>query len=476
MPPDKPEDKPADKPVDAKPAGGDTPPVETGADNPLFKALFNTAQPKADDKDKKEDAPPAAGTSLLSVLSSDKKDEKPADKKDAKPGDKKDEKPGDKPADKPADKKDEKPVPAVKLTRRMGKKAEEAAAPEPKPEPKPADKKEDKPADKKPEDDLEPEEKYQLELLRYAESKKEFGDKYKGAPAKMMEFFKKHAEFIAKKKGEDADYDFTKDNPEYQAWLNANLPVKLSAIEQRQIEREQDRDTVRQETDGKLAQERTATQKREIVPVIKKRVDGLFAEFNDLAVPAELQALIKEKGYDAAKAAMPDEYEIVEETTAALADHAEQFLLMTNGVISFNPANKTHVNVDNFIKFQCDDFAKNGGDLRTRGDRTFATRADYSLMKPEEQAKHWTFTNEDVVLMMKEIAKPTVAAKIKDRLESLEKRGWKRTPAAAPAAKADEKKDDAAPGKVRPAPGPGGGASPGEDPGDNPVLKVLGMT
>lgn len=466
-------------PINKPGAGGDTPPAAVPAaaaaaaksENPLFDSLFASAP--AADKEENIDPQPVIGRSLTTVIA---EENTPADKKEATKADDK------KTEGKPADKKDEPAKAApVKLTRRMGK--QEAPAPvtpvvevtKPKDE-----KKSDESAtvaDADFEKTLEPEEAEQVALLRYAAGKKEYGEKYKGAPEKAIAFIKAHADFIAKKKAEDPDYEFTDANPEYAAWLKANKPaVFLSPTEIRRVEKDQLRDELRTENEQARTEERNESARRDLVPKIKKQADGFFHEATTAAMPADMATVFKEKGADEAKKLFPDEYEILEETVNATTVSVETFLGLVGGVTKFNPQNAMHAKLDQFISFQCDDFLKNGANELVQNGKQFVTRAAWNVMPAAEKAKHWTFSDSQVVALIREATKSAVGTKIKAFHEKQAARGWKRGAAAeeSQAGKEAVKKEDAAPAaKVKPGPTGGGGDDKAKS--ENAVLSVLGM-
>lgn len=464
-------------PNKTKEAGGDTPPAtpQPGDGNPLFAALFASADKKPAPEKKEDGADdrpdhPHTGRSLNGILNEGDEEEKKKKDGAADPA-KDDAKKKDEPKAGDDKKKDDaaKPAAPVKLTRKMKKEADAAAPVATAPAAKKDEPKDTEKPGAKFEDALEPEEQQQIAMLRFAE--KNLGDAYKGRADKMLAFFEKHAKFIETKKAEDPEYDFSDDNPEYRAWKKTNMPPLLKQVERDNIIKEQAKEEMRIETDAKLARQREETEVKERIPQVKKTADAFFSEVNDYAMPDNMKAVFKDKGADELRKQFPDEYEILEEVTNEMTNGAEEFMAITQGLKKFDPANRTHVGLDSFINFQCEDFAKNGGEYRTKDGKQFVTRAQFGAMAPAQRSTHWTFGEKDVLGLLKESAKITSEIKIKTHFEKLEKRGWKRG-GATPVTTAKVEEEPS--GKAKPAPTQGGDGKDDPKPA-NAVFKYLGL-
>lgn len=454
-------------------------PPPAADENPLLKTLFDAAAPKPAQPDKGADATTKAakkpstdhGRSLHEVLA---QTEEPKEESGTKPAD----------AEKPAG--DNKPPAAevkeapaapkrVKVRRAP---AESAPAPLPPPAPVAAEPpKADSKKKEDPEEGLLDEEKEILKLARFAEKKD--AKKYAGRADKLTVFFKKNAEFIAKKQAEDPDYEFSEDNPEYKAFLNANRPPALSATEQRVLEREMIKEEVLGETRAELekrqADDETKRTHEQLTKQHRQDATKFWRETAAIALPDELRAAMKEHGAEKAKELYPFEYDISEKVTASAAEYIEEFLLISSGVRKLDLSNPTHKGIADFITNECENFAKNGGEARVRGGKTFVSRADFQRLPPEQRGRYWTFSNAEIVELAKVGTKRSIAQIIKDEYANREKQGWVRAGKPASAKPAPEPTPSAS---ARPAPSTG--ATPPEKTppvgSGNPVMSILGLT
>ena len=325
------------------------------------------------------------------------------------------------------------------------------------------------------------EEKELLKLARFAEKKD--AKKYAGRAEKLTAFFKKNAEFTTKKLAEDPEYDFSEDNPEYKAFLNANRPPPLSATEQRTLEREMIKEEVLGETRAELekrqTEEETKRTHEQLAGRHRQDATKFWRETVAVAVPDEIQALVKEHGVAAgmakAKELFPFEYDVTEKMTAGAAEYMEEFLLISSGVRQLDLNNPKHKGIADFISDECEKFATDGGAARVRGGKTFIPRADYQRLAPEQRARYWTFSNAEILELAKIGTKRSIAKVIKDEYTRREQQGWVRQGRPAAAAKPAPAPTPAS--STRPAPSTGS-APPEKTPpvgAGNPVMGVLGL-
>lgn len=459
---------------------GTTPPPDAGGsnENPLLKSLFAAAsEPKQEERQKPSST---AGASLHEVLANiDAQAEAGGEKPDgAKDGEKPEAKEGEKPSETPP------PPPAAPAKRVKVRRAKEPEAPPPPPVVAPAapaaePPKKEEPKD--PDDGLLDEEKEMLRLARFAEKKN--STKYAGHADKLSAFFRKNAEFVAKKQAEDPEYDFSEDNPEYKAFLNANRPPAIPAHEQRALEREMIKEEVLEETRAesqkRTEEEQTRARHDELRKQHKQDANKFWKETVTVALPDELMATIKEHGVAKAREMHPLEYQIADHVTKNAADAVEEFMLISSGVKQLDPNNPQHVGIVQFINDECADFAKNGGDDRVRNGKQFIGRVEYQRLTAQQRAGFWTFSNAELVERAKFATKLSIEQLIKQEYESRAAQGWTRTPPAKPQQTPPKPAPEPTPAATtRPAPS-NGAAPPAGKPkigAGNPVMGALGLS
>lgn len=294
----------------------------------------------------------------------------------------------------------------------------------------------------------------------------------------MERFYRAHADFMKKKRAEDPEFDFSEDNPEYSAWLVANRPPQIPQHEMRKIERERMRQEIASDADAKVAQVREELRRRDEEPKIRARSHQFMVESFKDSLPDEVQALLKEKGVDAAKAEYPYEFHIVSEVAKQASGMMNEFLSLTAGIKKFNRDSNTdegkmHKSIIDWIDQECSDFAANGGQYRIREGKTFLGRTRYHSLPAAQRGKYWTFSNDDLVEIAKGTMKRAVTQQLAAARSQLESMGFVRKQPAAAAAK-PAPTPTPTPSQPRGSQAPG--AAPVETPKEgNPVLGMLGL-
>lgn len=289
------------------------------------------------------------------------------------------------------------------------------------------------------EDDLVDEEKDQLQYARDAE--RLMGGKFRGQEAKVKAFFKAHTAYLEAATAKDADVTFDADNAEYQAWLTKNNPT-ISPRDVREIERARAVDEAGRATDTKLAEVRDEVFRRDEIPKVKAEGDRFFTELTDVALPADLKAVLREKGSAEAKKQFPIEFAIANEVMGQAAGDIEEFIAITRvnpttgrPLKAYDAANPVHGRLLEFVNSQCDAFERTGGKLRINKEgKTFATRTKFFSVPPEQRADLWTFQHKDIIAMAKVAAQAVIKDRISVEYKTREDQGWQRPKAAVPVA------------------------------------------
>ena len=452
-----------------------TEPSGQDGNSPLYDSLFKSVeqpQPQQDDR--------RPGRSIHDVLA---EVESEVDKPDGTPADNKD-KDGKPPADKPETKPEDKPDAPPAKVRVTKKKAAPEPLPEPEPEPEPepvrrkaAAKPEPEP-EPEPEVELNEEETDALESARFAEGLDPI--KYKGYAGKLEKFYKAHADFVKQKRAQDPDFDFSEDNPEYSAWVQANRPPQIPQHEMKRIERERVRADVTKEAESKVEAIRNELRLRDEMPKIRERANKFMGESFRNALPDEAAALLKEKGLAAVKEAFPLEYQITAEVAKQASEMVSEFYALTGGLKKYNNDANTeegamHKSIIDWIDNECTEFAAKGGQYRIRDGKTFLDRTRYHSLPAAQRAKFWTFSNDELVMIAQGTMKRSLQVQLAEHREHLKKMGFVQQARAASVPPA-ETAPKPTPAQVRSSQAPGAApAAPANEPGSGSILGVLGI-
>ncbi len=149
-------------------------------------------------------------------------------------------------------------------------------------------------------------------------------------------------------------------------------------------------------------------------------------------------------------------------------------MLLSTQLKSYDPKNDAHTWLAKFIQEQGEVLQKSDAPQKTRGSKTFVTRAAYYSMPEAKKAEHFTFSDQEVLELLAINAKLAANQIVKTERERLEKYGYKHTKAAptpAPAAPAPVVTPSTTPNgvvSITSDPSPRGGVAP-SDAGLTPV-------
>ncbi len=172
----------------------------------------------------------------------------------------------------------------------------------------------------------------------------------------------------------------------------------------------------------------------------KTGVDELIVA-DDKSVVKQALDLIKEKGVDSARLEFPLEVAILEEEKSAASRRVEQFLLLKNQAVKYDPANPDQKFVLEFIDRECKHFAENGGKMLVRDGKKFMPRADFIRMLRENKTESdtlvgwhtngfWSFSDSDIVDFMAKNAQLSIEHRVKMADEKAKSMGFERRPRA----------------------------------------------
>ncbi len=182
---------------------------------------------------------------------------------------------------------------------------------------------------KKFEAELEEGERETLDDARFLE--KRFPDKYKGFAAKTEKFLRDHRAMV-----KQADFD--DQSPEYQTWLTQNQP-KLTRSEIRTIEEARIGDSVREESNKRIADVEHRSYVRDEEPKIEALGHQVYAELANTQLPDDVSKVLKDaiaaaggdpqKGYAKAIETHKLELETAQSILTAAAEDLKEFERIT---------------------------------------------------------------------------------------------------------------------------------------------------
>lgn len=434
-----------------------TPNEEEVGSNPLLDSLYASIEPAAKEEDPKQ----TRGRTLHETLAApDPEPKPPADSASAAPASATVTPPAAPAAAAPTA-----PVKRVKVRR--------AAEPAPAPAPAPvaaAPVAAPAPEPKDEEADLLDEEKDRLRIARFAAKKNPA--KYADQDKKLLNYFKAHAAFVAKKEAEDPEYDFSDDNPEYKAFQAANRPPAIPAFEERAMEREMMKEEAIAAADERIAADREVRRIEELKPKLKKEADQFWHECVTTALPDNLMESIKTHGSAKARELHPLEYEVADHVTSSAATAMNEFLELSHGVKQFDKNNPQHIGIAKFIEEDCELFITGGQDL-VRDGKQFVSRADFHSMPAAKRGQQfWTFSDKEMIGRARLATKFSIQEMIKTESARRAAQGWTAPTAAAPAPKAPQVATESS--AARPTQAAGIAPAPAGDGGGNVAMTLLG--
>ena len=257
------------------------------------------------------------------------------------------------------------------------------------------------------EEQLIDEQKEELELYRYAESK----GKHTGKSAKLLDFYKQLDQYVEKSKREDPDRTFNSDDSEFMEYVRVNKPViKPSDLDS--IKREKFRD--------------------EIVSDVKKEyeetINGLKGELNEIRTTPQVKATIKEAGraydefakLDEVKEADPLKHSIMQEGREKYMAWADDFVKRWHGLNT--QLDDGYYKLVNDIETEAEAFARTG-DTDKDGQK-FLTPSRYAQAKDKQG--YWTWDQNDILEHFGTKAITEANENVEKRVKELESYGFVR--------------------------------------------------
>lgn len=273
----------------------------------------------------------------------------------------------------------------------------------------------------------------QVDLAVFAES---LNDRYKGKALSVAKFVREDLErrqAIERAKGSKRD-DLQE---EYNEWFEENKPTYRSgeyeALRDAKVRHDATQDALRK------SEKRFEEYERDLKRIkIKPELEKASAETSSYMVqdveglPEDLAEALKSKPLDEVITEFEEEGAIIQEHIQAADEVVNTYISLRQNAERFDPNNQTHQNIVSFIDREAEFFLKNGkteqGDLRVKGGKSFRPPADYYSMTPEQQKRYWTWSDDDIVTIMRMQIKNSMVGRVSKERERLEKWANRRQP------------------------------------------------
>jgi hypothetical protein len=223
------------------------------------------------------------------------------------------------------------------------------------------------------------------------------------------------------------DEDTGKPVPEYRKFLNANRP-SIDADEHEDLREtfiaDRAKQSARAEMEETLRPKLRKVAELESKPVIEKAEKDLEAAVL-AALPADdYLAKVAKDGLDAV-AKVPVEGPVIAVAVQRGREVVRDFLALRRELVDFDVRNPTHVFISRSIATAATIFAEKGGEdrLRKGTDGTmqrFVPPVVYRTLKPEARAKHWTFSDDEIVSLFTAMASEGLRQELTAKRQEME--------------------------------------------------------
>ena len=278
-----------------------------------------------------------------------------------------------------------------------------------------------------PEEGLLDEQREELELARIAE--KQYPDKYKGLPDRMLSYYSKHQEFAKNALEEEPEREFDEHDDEYNDWVQRNRP-KFSDKDRKRVERVLVENRAYERAKEEVSSKYTELERRQKALELKPQIESRIASFEASILESsqhEAAKSIAKSGYESAKEEFPLESSVYSDTISNAKGLASEYLGFVHGLKEFDYNDPKHKWLLEFINHNGEWFEKNGGTARTRSGKSFVNRAKYAELHAAGKANsHWTWDHDDILDLLGANALHEADHHIKSTMDTAQKYGFVR--------------------------------------------------
>jgi hypothetical protein len=258
-------------------------------------------------------------------------------------------------------------------------------------------------------------------------------------PEKYNGKFEEALGFLQKKRRQEEN--LISDNPDtvlsededLKDWVQKHQP-KISDRDYQKVQRRQTIEEAKAEVRAEQTQTIREQEERlnhiEKAPIVQKK----FATFNEQAnsiIPEDMQKIMieaEEKNEDAGVALakrFPAESRALAEHYTPLLNMGAELIKLSEGTVRPNPKNKMHVELNQNIKRYGQMMLTNPkmkDQLVNENGQTFTPREKWNKMDRDEQGRHWTFSDSQVLQIMVKDARNKAGVAMKEARSTTTKR------------------------------------------------------
>jgi hypothetical protein len=322
-----------------------------------------------------------------------------------------------------------------------------------------------------------PEEREIFNMAKYASSNMEG---YDGADAQFKKYFTNSKEYIEKRLRDDPHVDLSEDD-EYKAFVVRNRP-KFGHADARKVEHAMIADKAEKAALDKLQPElervKLEQSRAQRAPMVLETKQKLRQTARGI-IPEEYRpSLDTKEGLEKLATENPFEYQIMDSVTNHLTGLADIFVDITQGAVDYNPNDQVHTKLLGWVNDEQENFI-NSGQTHKEG-KVFMRRERFHQLPENKRTEYYTWSDEDLLMILALRAKETLDTNLKSHYEALENAGYARGNGQAVAAQQPQQPQQPAPRQEPPraqsAPRQGGGvAGQPVNPPSNALLQSLGL-
>lgn len=267
-------------------------------------------------------------------------------------------------------------------------------------------------------------------------------DRYKGKLQAQLDYLKRFQSEVDRLTEDDPDFD-PESSPELQRWVRqqSDRPTVTRKEQEHVLEKK-----IEKKFDQRNSQQEARRQQELRMAEEKPKVDKIAADFQDGIsedIPEDIaktyQDALKDGDHETAMQAVSDEhgYEVAQAlsgVTSLASGVGRAFVAITRGVEAFDPANQTHVQasktVEELGKLVLENDALEAMRTNDKGQKFMPREVYFAADTTDEaRAKHFTFTEDQVLQLLRSRTKKQLDAQLTDaraKAKSREERILKR--------------------------------------------------
>lgn len=291
---------------------------------------------------------------------------------------------------------------------------------------------------------------------------------YKNKDKEYLAFFRNHKNYIDSRLKEDPEINLNEDE-DYRKFLLDNKPIFNSQdIQNRKIQKEAERKAV-DRLQPEIQKQQREIQRMKNAPVSKQQKTDSRRRIAK-AVPEEIMKGFKsDPNYTKTHAL---ESKIVDKVLGDAYALVDAFHDISNDMVDYDEKNPVHTALARWIENEQNAFVQSG--KTKRNGRVFIRRERYPNVPTSDKDKYYTFSDEDLINLLTQRAKQSMAVQIDKTIKDLEAAGFSRSQGISK--KVSTPEHQPAPPRHNPSPRPGPSAPQAEaKPSENKVLSLLGM-